>query len=170
MTLPRSTLAKYITPGCAFIETGARWGDSVIRAYELGAGECWTCEIDPIMCVIARQHISDARRTVCTNISECDSVSFLYSLAISSALKSIVLFLDAHTDTGTRIIDELLAIRTWPCKPNNILIDDVRLFRSKYWGVGIERVIEGVNAIASYDISYDDGAEAGDVLIARRNG
>lgn len=159
MSLPRATLAKYISPGCRFVETGTRWGDTCIRAAELGAAVVFSCESDGIMAAIAQEHIADQRLedTECVVI-HCDSVDFL-SKRICAA---DVIFLDAHTASNSPVIKELNAIACWVNKPRVILIDDMRLMGG--WGIyqgDLRLHLEHMG----YDVSYDRGIEENDVMV-----
>ena len=169
MSLPRETLARYITPGCTFIETGARWGDSLIRAAELGAAHVYSCESDGIMAAIAREHAQDvlARMDIDLEVSGQDSETWLPDIA-DGMDEPVILFLDAHTSHESPILKELSAVkREWQPKPAIILIDDVRLFRSKQWGISLDDVLAAVRAVGDYEISYDMGIQPEDVLVAR---
>lgn len=162
MSLPRATLARYITPGCTFVETGTRWGDRLIAAYELGAEMLFSCETDAAMLDIARRHVADAvRGDVPCDIRGWQSVQMLDALKDQSA-KDAVVFLDAHTETESWIGEELAMIAGWKNKPRIILIDDVRLWKG--WGVDRSDVI-AILATMGYAANYADGIEPGDVMV-----
>lgn len=166
MSIPRETLARYITPGCTFVETGTRWGDRLIAAYELGAGTVQSCETDALMYGIAEAHVADAVPHALFDIWNESSVEFLWRFD-GGHESEVAVFLDAHTDVYSPVLEELKTIGQWANKPCVILIDDVRLFRSKQWGISLEEVVAGVKAIGDYDISFDTGIQPEDILVAR---
>lgn len=163
MSITREVLQKYVTKGYEFIETGTRWGDTTIKAIELGAGIVHTIEIDPMMRGIAKAHICDALRGRAQRVifQEGDSPEQL-SRIISTP--NAVVFLDAHSATSP-LIDELDVIKSWRSPPKTILIDDVRCFSG--WGFSVQDVIQKIQEISSdYKISYEDGFEPKDILAA----
>lgn len=169
MSIPRKTLAKYITEGCCFVETGTRWGDTTISAILLGAGCVFTCEIDRIFAAIAEQHIEDVLRSVALDVDVSNDSSPEFLSFNLDPTETAVVYLDAHTDSHSPILEELAAIKhSWAKKPETLLIDDVRLFKSKQWGISLEDVIAGVNALGDYEITYDLGIEPEDILVARK--
>lgn len=171
MSISREMLAKFVTPGCLFIETGTRWGDTTINAMRLGAGSAFTFEIDRIFAALAEQHIDDALRGQASDVqvfnqASAEGLAFMFDL--DPAEESIV-FLDAHSDRHSPVLTELEVIRSlWKTKPAIILVDDVRLFRSNHWGISLEQVIEAIDKIGKYEYSFETGAEPEDILVARR--
>ena len=168
MSLPRETLARYITPGCFWVETGTRWGDTTIEAVRLGASHAVTIEHDRIFAALASQHIEDALRARAREVyvNFADSAAVLRHML--SAKNPTVIFLDAHTEHESRVLGELMAVKdSWEHKPTIILIDDVRLFRSRQWGISLDDVLAAVRTVGDYEISYDTGIQPEDVLVAR---
>lgn len=166
MTISRGVLAKYLKGDCVFYETGARWGDTVIKALELGALEAHSCEIDPLQWAMACAHVTDAipAKRGRWGIYLRDSAGWL-SGCIGSEYASVVVFLDAHTATECRVLDELRVLATWKTPPSIILIDDMRCMKG--WGFKREDLIDGIERIGDYAIDFDDGVEEGDILVAR---
>ncbi len=163
MSLPRRVLEKYITRGCLFIEVGARWGDSCIRAIEAGASAAGSCETDPLMATIAQMHCDDLTGEK-VNVECCDSVTYLgyRGYEKSPHHESDVVFLDAHTATSSPVLQELDAIRTWKSKPRHILIDDLRCMYG--WGINAGEVRAKLEEMG-YRISFEDGVEPNDIMV-----
>jgi len=76
----------------------------------------------------------------------------------------ITFWLDAHIGGGRKstwgkdpcpLIQELTAIKTHPIKTHTILIDDIQMF--KLWNIQLEDVLDTIQTIADYQISYADG-------------
>lgn len=163
MTIPRGVLAKYIIPGCTFVETGSRWADSCIRAIELGAAAAWTCEADELFATLARMHLKDVIRN-----EERFTVSHYHSILWLTNLRptmETVVFLDAHTDRGSPVLGELAAISNWPNKPSVILIDDMRCMSG--WQIDPD-VIKSQLEEMGYQLSFEDGVVPGDILVGTR--
>lgn len=166
MSLPRKVLEKYITPGCLFVETGARWADTSIRAIELGAHFAETCEIDPLLASIAQLHANDATRGNYVRVNNVESIPLLlnYGLEVIDHASTVV-YLDAHTETHSPVLGELEAINTWRSKPKAILIDDLRCMKG--WGVLIDR-LQGKLLDMGYRVSYEDGVEPRDIMVGTK--
>lgn len=160
VSISREVLAKYITPGCVFVESGCRWGDACIRAAELGAGAIYTCEIDSQMAAIARHHLADAIKKAHFEVDNVESVEFLRENIASRA----IVFLDAHTETYSPILDELKVIAEWKFKPSVILIDDLRCMDA--WHVSSKDLLKAVRAVGECEITHEDGVEPNDILVA----
>lgn len=163
MSLPREVLAKYIKPGDVFVETGTRWGDTCIRAAELGASGVFTCEIDPEMKSLAERHLQDAapmfKNRVLLIVELDDSRNFLKNI------KGDVVFLDAHGGSVSPVVDELAAVNKWAVKPRVILIDDMALMPG--WGVtSLELVVKLTEM--GYMTHFEDGARTEDILVGVR--
>jgi hypothetical protein len=160
MSLPRAVLAKYLKRGLTFVETGARWGDSCIRALECGADAAWSCEIDPLFATLARMHIEDAIRGQSRfSVAECHSVYWLTNLR---PLVRTVVLLDAHTERESPVIKEIEALGYWPTKPEVILIDDMRCMEG--WGVRGEDIVTRLHSMG-YAIAHEDGVAPHDILV-----
>lgn len=166
MTLPRAVLEKYLNKGDLFIETGARFGDTVIRAAEAGAGCIMSCESDRVMCAIATQHVEDvlAGSPADWDVAHEDSVHWLEKYLEPKS--PAVVFLDAHTSNYSPLLRELAAIAKWAVKPRVILMDDIRHWES--WGIPMAAVLHAVRAIGTYAIRREAGAVPEDILVAVR--
>ncbi len=169
MSISREVLSKYVTAGCVFIETGTRRGDTAIKAYELGASQVWTYEIDPEMAATAQSHIEDALRGNHDNVQVIvgDSATLLGHGFPGDLTKfvDIVVYLDAHTGTHSPVLDELKAIgQRWPVRPHVILIDDMRCMEG--WRISHGFIYEAIVGIGDYKMSLEDGVEPKDILAA----
>jgi hypothetical protein len=164
MSLPRKVLEKYITPGCVFIETGTRWGDTCIRAIEAGAKFAHTCETDTLMATIAQMHCDDLTDE-CVNVQHMDSGAFIGFSGLETSQDKTVVFLDAHTDTSSPVLKELEYIRRWVCPPSAILIDDLRCMHG--WGVDLLTLKAKLEAMG-YAVGYEDGVVARDIMVGTR--
>jgi hypothetical protein len=150
MSIPRKVLGKYVK-GRTLVETGTRWGDTVIRAIEEGALMVVTIESDERMYRIALEHIGDALK------ADIDKVRVVPGDS-----------LDAHSDKETPILRELEAISKHPIKTHTILIDDMSVYRSGHWAVSVDDIDVAVKAInRGYRYTYEDGVEENDILVAR---
>lgn len=165
MTIARETLTKFLAPGDAFYETGTRWGDTVIKAFELQAAEVYSCEMDPKQWSMAVLHVADAapRFKGKYQIFNMEAIDFLCSQALKAPPGSVV-FLDAHTDTYSPVLGELDMITRWPNRPKTILVDDMRCITA--WGVKLADILKPLET-AGYSINYEDGIVANDILVAR---
>src|SRR3990167_7053423 len=137
MSISREVLAKYITPGCTFIETGTRWGDTCLCAAELGAAHVLSVEADPLIQAIAVRHLQDvmAKYPSCAwRVHLGDSAEWLMMFKQFHETP-LVVFLDAHTESESFLLYELESIRHWPdhLRPSRILMDDRRLWVG--WGI-----------------------------------
>lgn len=174
MSISREVLAKFVTPGCEFIETGTRWGTTAIRAIDLGARTYFGVEVDWRYAYPARDMLCEVfarmieRDELMVNMTCAESRYFLPHLSTTYDLSTAVVFLDAHTDMQCPVLAELAAIKGWSPEPAAILVDDVRLFRSNHWGITLEQVIEAIDKIGKYEYSFETGAEPEDILVAKR--
>ena len=163
MSISREVLSKYITKGCTFIETGTRWGTTCVRAFDLGANPIYTCERDPLMSNIAQLHLRDIDALAFT-VTEEESPNFLEGMYFYGG--GSVVYLDAHTEFHSPILQELKEIAKWENTPSVILIDDLRCM--EWWGVKYEQIIEAIEKIGKYKIGREDGVVEGDILVATR--
>lgn len=166
MSISREVLAKYIKPGCTFIETGARWGDSCIRAIEAGAKCAWSCESDRLMATIAQMHCEDVANGKVV-IENLDSVAWLShsGIEVLQTHDNSVVFLDAHTDRESPIVNELNAIKSWRGKPFAIIIDDLRCMPG--WGVDSDFLMQALVHMG-YKVKLEHGVEPFDIMVGTR--
>lgn len=166
MSVSREVLSKYITPGCAFMESGSRWGLTLLTAASCGATKLFGCEADKLIQGIADVILEEALAN--TNASlvhfECQRAGDFW-VGLDGWGENAVLFLDAHTESHSPIMKELEAISKWEYKPRVILIDDVRCWES--WGINNPGVVaDALRKIGIYDIKFEDGVVPGDVMVA----
>lgn len=179
MSISTESLASYVGPDTCFVETGTEYGGSTASALSFGA-VIWTCEIDPIKVRVAHEKMDglpDAAENL--NIVCMDSPSFLRE-AMPRALKTgrrIVCWLDAHSPLKCPILLELAEIKASGVKPDVILIDDLRYFRSGHWGISYSQVRAAVEAIGPYALSeihgspldvYPRDSRRNDILLAEK--
>jgi hypothetical protein len=164
MSLPREVLAKYLKPGMRFIETGTRWGDTCIEAIRLGAFQVWSCEADKLMSLLAYEHVMDHAHGTPVSIEHSQSTTFLRGLNWMTSVDSLV-YLDAHTEKHSPVLEELGAIQSWPLPPKVILIDDLRCMKD--WGVEIEQLMN-VLSYMGYLRLFENGVEPNDILVGVR--
>lgn len=163
MSISRNVLAKYITPGITvFLESGSRWGDTLIRAIECGAVRAIGCDNDPLYAGLAEAHLNEACRNGNAHVFNQDSALFLEAEPTHPG-KDIVVFLDAHSPTSSPVLRELQAISEWEHKPRVILIDDIRCMHE--WGISIGNIHMRLGEMG-YLLSKEDGIEPGDILVA----
>lgn len=168
MSISREVLRKYITPNTEFIETGARWADTVIKAIELGAVHARSCELEVIQHAIAWSHLSDALPRGNWFLHQGSSKYFLKDYARFGGPIDVkyVVFLDAHTERHSPLLDELEEIRKWNEKNLTILIDDIRIVKIGAWGFTLDDVFKALDKIGPHEISYEPGVEPNDILVA----
>lgn len=165
MSISREVLGKYIKRGDLFVETGARWADTSIRAVELGAHFAETCEIDPLMASIAQLHANDATKGNYVRVSAIPSVKMLLECGLDTLHRNeaeTVVYLDAHTESSSPVLEELRAIKSWRSKPRVILIDDIKLMAG--WGVdyaGLYKMLMDMG----YRVHYEDGVRPEDIMV-----
>lgn len=169
MSISRQTLAKYLKSGDVFVETGTRWGLTVLKALEIGVKVVHTIEVDPAMADTARRIIVDAypQDAWKVHLYTGDSTCVLKSL-ICELNEPAIFFLDAH-DASSPLPGELSVIVYHKAHAQDtILIDDVRIIKSGQWGFTLEKVLELLKQInPNYKISYEDGVVPEDILVAR---
>jgi hypothetical protein len=176
VSIARFILENYILPlprGTVFIESGARWGDTVIKAVELGAKYATSCEIDILQHAMAWVHVNDALpNNPRWSVQQASSPRWLreHSLACYRNEPDLVIFLDAHAERQSPLLDELKAIAECGREPLaglTLLIDDVRIIKSGAWGFGMAEVFAAISEIGPCEVSYDVGVEKDDILVAR---
>lgn len=166
LMIARGTLAHHVRPGVSFVETGTRHGDTVTMALELGAVRAFTVENqEPLFRAAQARFQKDPR----VRLFLGDSPGILAGDILAKIDGPSVFWLDAHT-TGKRspILEELAAIAARPARDRTILIDDVRCYRRREWGVSLGEVVEAVLRTGD-DLSIEttDGHAPNDILVVR---
>lgn len=179
-TLLPEVIAKYKNNDI-FLETGSYKGGGIEVALNAGFDLVLSIEIHDKYHEICKdrfkQHIEDEK----VQLYKGDCLSVLKEI-LPNIDEPITFWLDAHIDwecgvfgkTPSPLIYELQMIKELsPCKTHTILIDDMRVFRTKIgWGqynpVGqaeIEAAILAINP--EYKICYEPNiVQADDVLVA----
>ena len=170
VSISRQVLAKYITPGCTFIETGTRWGDTCIRAAELGATTIYTVEADPLMRAVAQVHLFDALPRFGTNaiisgIGACSPEWLGFQDNDWEWDTRRVVFLDAHTENTSPLLEEVRILLAWKKPPSVILMDDRRLWSG--WGIEESAVKQLCVDMGATEWKLEDGAmHPNDIAVA----
>lgn len=164
MSISREVLAKYIVKNCLFVESGTRWGDTSVKAIELGAGEVWTYESDQLFATLAEMHIADVLRDKAkqVKVNHGDSAKWFSYWNGYSPNRAIVVFLDAHTATHSPVLQELEAMKAWEMRPVTILVDDMSLMESA-WKIGKGSIMAALGKLGYVSFSMD-----GDILVAKK--
>lgn len=168
MSISREVLAKFIRPGCTFLESGSRWGTTLIRAADCGAAHLWGCEWDGLLYGITNAMLEEVLAHSNASLSgfSLDNAEYWWR-GMSGWGNDAAVFLDAHSETSSPILKELAAIASWGnSKPRVILIDDMRCMEG--WGIQRQQVLDAIAKIGDYRISYEDGAVPADILAAVR--
>jgi hypothetical protein len=180
MSISKKTLSKYLKEGDVFIETGTRFGDTVQKAVELGASHSCSIEIDNRLYEIACERLKEfvgntnnfpgkfTPHVSLINRNSVEGLNTLPDILLVNVDVDIVVFLDAHSDQYSPVLEELKTISGFIPMPKFILIDDMRVFRAGHWDVTEDEILEAIENIGGYEISYDDGVEERDILVAKR--
>ena len=165
MSISREVLAKYIRRDhTVFVECGSRWGDTLIRAIEAGAFQARGCESDGLYAAAGEAHVKELCPLGNATIYPISSVLLLASEPTCKG-KDIVVFLDAHTETHSPVLDELAIISKWEEKPRAIIIDDMQLMKG--WGIRVEDLYLKLQEMG-YICHREDGVVCEDILVAQR--
>lgn len=172
MTLPTDVLRQCMHGNKVFVETGSYDGRTIQQALDCGYGYVVSIELsDSYFNVCAARFAGNKR----VKLVRGDSYHVLYA-AIQDIQEPITFWLDAHVQEGVfgtvhiPLLHELQQIARHPIKTHTIMIDDVRLMGSVYWGGGV--TVEEVTA-ALYTINphynifnVDSKVAEGDILVA----
>jgi hypothetical protein len=149
----------------------------------LGFNKVHTIELQDYLYVESCNNLKDLIDNNTVEIHKGDSGVILPKI-LKGIDKPCTILLDAHIDGGNYkngvtpnirkcpLYDELNSIRNHHIKNHTILIDDVRILGkiTHPWGkeVMIDKIIRMLKDInEDYIITYDDGIEKNDVLIAK---
>ena len=124
---------KYLSP--VFFETGSYVGDGIEAAIEAGFEEIYSIELSLKYHNICKERFKDNPNV---HLIFGDSAKNLWE-AIKDINKPITFWLDGHYSSGDTahgkyavpLIQELEQIKKHPINYHKILIDDIRLLRSK---------------------------------------
>jgi len=167
--------SKYKSP--IFLETGSYLGDGISAAIQAGFEEIYSIEL-------SRKYYEHCKRKFSRNpnvhIIFGDSALMLSSV-IAPIDRKITFWLDGHYSSGDTacgtykvpLIYELEQMKAHPIKAHTILIDDIRLLRTKqneFCDVkecvsDVENIITSINR--DYTITYIDGITSNDIMVAQ---
>jgi len=165
MPIIKDILAKYPNP--CFIETGTHYGDTVQKALDIGFDKIISIELSNELYPKCLERFQNNPKVTLYH----GDVSLLFKKIIDPINTLITFWLDAHysgygTARGPKddpIMDELEIIKNHPIKTHTILIDDIRLMNRN-------TIINKVKEInINYDLSFEDGCEPKDILVAKTN-
>lgn len=159
-------------PHDIFIESGSYEGDGIAKALEAGYKEVYSIEL-------SQPHYQHCCKRFEGNpnvhLYEGDSAVVLKTI-LAKIDKPATFWLDGHYswyanargDTNTPLLKELEAIASHPIKTHTILINDVREFGTvRFDFLEISDAILAIKKInPNYEITYDDGVIAKDILVA----
>lgn len=167
-------LKKYMNP--IFVETGTFHGDGIKEAINVGFDKIYSIEVK-------QEFYQECSKKFYYEINKGQVELILgdSQYALSDLVKNLdkptTFWLDAHTHEGGKghkncpLYEELEHIKSHPIKCHTILIDDLRLIKSRNaWGghdVTVEGLIEKIKKInPNYQIVFEDGHVEKDVLCA----
>lgn len=164
---------KYREGKQIFIETGTAGGQGIFMGLHAGFSSIYTIEFSDELHALARRR---AGHLPSVHLYHGDSATVLQKI-LPSIQESALFWLDAHyngpglgkQEEKCPLLRELEAIKNHPINTHTILIDDVRQFgTAEFDFLPLSRVIESLKAInPDYEIRFEDGYVAGDVLVAR---
>jgi len=169
-TTTKEVFAKY--PNKYFVETGTCSGGGVEKALVAGFKEVYSIELSPHYYQLCLQKFAGQKNV---HLYFGDSSKMLPKI-LRQFKEPVTFWLDGHCSGGdtargetmTPLMKELEAIRRHPIKTHTILIDDVRCFGTQDFDfLSQETVIKKIKKInPHYTITYEDGYQPNDVLVA----
>jgi len=166
----RKIFKNYINP--VFIETGTWKGDGVYAALEYGFGRVISIEVNEGLFNGVSKRFKDNKKV---ELYHGDSTDLLPSI-LTTVHDPITFWLDAHIQAkmgqGKKpnpVIEEITSIINHMLDTglkHTILVDDVRFFRRKRFGISLTDILNTLNPIINdYDINFVDGHTTKDILI-----
>ena len=148
-----------------FVETGTYLGEGINTALEAGFEKIYSIEIDDYY---FKRCLEKFRNNEKVNLIKGDSKEELPKL-LKQIQEPATIWLDAHTDFDTPIMDELKVLQQCPIKNHIILIDDVRNLKNLYKNIEFNNIINEIKKInPDYNISFIDSTYcANDILVAQ---
>lgn len=159
-------------PNRYFVETGSFLGDGIERALESGFTEIYSIDLEEVHIEQCKKRFEGKSQV---HLFAGSSDVWLDKI-IESIHEPITFWLDAHScgepvagEVNNPILKELAIIAKHPIKTHTILIDDVRLFGTKYFDhITLSELIRKIKQInPAYQISYQDGFVKRDILVAK---
>lgn len=159
----RLELLKRFTNNRVFIETGTSKGDGISVAIAAGFEYIYSIDNDPELYDITAEKF---KQDLNVKLYFGDSDQILSEL-LSNINELVTFWLDAHTGKSSSILEELTVIADHDIKTHTILIDDMRYFRKRCWGISFGQILAALNKINPYYlIEYVDGSYKHDILVA----
>lgn len=173
---PLSDLGNYKLDSGILIESGSLYGDTIQRALDCGYTTVYSIEIDEKLYKLVSGRFNKQIEEGTVKLFFGSSIDVLPNV-LRDIDEPVTFWLDAHLHEGdygvehnAPIIEELDIISEHHVNNHLVMVDDMRIIRKSSWGRGgLESlVLEGVKNINSdYNISYRDGINKDDVLIAK---
>jgi len=166
----REVFQKY--HNACFIETGTYKGSGVSQALHAGYETVYSIELSP---ELFRECTEKFQNDKCVHLFQGDS-SVVLPKILQDVNQRCTFWLDGHFSSGetakgdlyTPLIQELLAIKNHPIKTHTILIDDIRLLKTKEMEfITLKELITIIYSInPDYIITFEDGYSPDDILVA----
>ena len=176
--MPASTELFKKYPNKWFVETGSYKGDGIQYALDAGFQNIRSVELSIDLWVNCNNRLGDYKGNKSLCLYQGKSIDKLRGMIITIE-QPITFWLDAHYSEGctakgdemSPILKELAIIAEHPVKTHTILIDDVRQFGTKHFGMIQEwEIVQALRKInPDYTLTYDTGDKNfhNDVLVAR---
>jgi len=154
---------KKFKRGSLYLETGFEYGHSAQAALDAGFEDVISIEMSTLYVLDGKKRFHG--RPVIIHLS--DSVNGLRRV-LPTVLEPATIYLDAHPNTSSPILDELAVIKEYGIKDHTILVDDRRLMHGIWNNVVEEQVHAALLAInPSYEILLVEGHVPEDIIVAR---
>lgn len=169
-TLRKEVLEEYKTD--YFVEGGTYKGEGIEIALQCGFNNIFSIELHKELYQEALLKFTFFEEV---KIFNGDTAKILGKILTSYVKSNATIFLDSHfsgdhTAKGEKIsplIEELEQIKGHYIKNHNILIDDIRYIHDGTYGIRMDELISKIKEInADYNISFADGYQSNDILIA----
>ncbi len=167
MPLKKEVLAKYLNP--VFVETGTAYGNGVQTALECGFKSIYSTEPNELLYKLCLNRFEGVENIHLYNLNSEDFLQEF--LTMNNDGDYVTYYLDSHRN-GRKdptfqkpcpILEELNIIFNMNADDYfTILIDDVRLFKNKKWGISLEQILEYAKDM---NITYEDGYKEKDILV-----
>lgn len=176
--MPSNTQIFNKYPNNIFIETGSYIGDGIQQALDAGFSKVISIELSEKYYKISKERFIDNPNV---EVVLGDSYQVLPDV-LKDINEPITFWLDGHNsgdDTGygefmVPLIQELDAIKEHIIKTHTILIDDMRLWpdvdaeQDEFIGFHKDDIFNKLFELnPEYKLSYEDGYEENDILVAR---
>jgi hypothetical protein len=173
---PLSDLTGYKLESGIFIESGSLYGDTIQRALDCGYTTVYSIEIDDGLYELVKGRFEEQIKNGTVKLYHGSTIDVLPNI-LKEIDEPVTFWLDAHLHNGdygvvhnAPVVEELSIISEHHVKNHLVMVDDMRIIRNTNWGRGNmeQTVLEKVKKINSdYDISYRNGINVNDVLVAK---